>query len=192
MAASKIPFSKLSFLRRKHLQCLLLGVTFGAGQESGFMVLYWHRAQKKGGREEVTKVPSTQGLELGCYISGGVLGELTECGALASTGKQIVQQTGWDCHKNGCNGKEGQVRVCCTQREDSVTGQEPQSHQQQAMQEVLLGCEEFFFPANHRFSHGLFWLDIATTEVSCCSEWALWGPAKPDGLERCKTLLQSY
>lgn len=75
-------------------------------------------------------MPSTQGLELGCYLSEDVLGELTECGALASTGKQTVQQTGWDCHKNGCNGKEELVRVCCTRREDAVTGQEPQSHQQ--------------------------------------------------------------
>lgn len=43
VAASKMPFSKLSFLKRKHLQCLLLGVAFGAGQQSGFMVLSWHR-----------------------------------------------------------------------------------------------------------------------------------------------------
>lgn len=34
----------------------------------------------------------------------------------------------------------------------------------------------------------LFLLDIGTIEVSWCSEWALWGPAEPDGLERCKAL----
>lgn len=83
----------------------------------------------KKGREEATKVPSTQGLELGCYLYRDVPGELTECGALAGTGRQTVQQTGWDCHKSGCNGKEGQVRVCCTQRGDAGLGQEPQSSQ---------------------------------------------------------------
>lgn len=43
VAASKMPLSELSFLRRKHLQCLLLGVAFVAGQQRGFMVLCWHR-----------------------------------------------------------------------------------------------------------------------------------------------------
>lgn len=32
----------------------------------------------------------------------------------------------------------------------------------------------------------LFRPDIGTTEVSCFSEWALWGPAEPDGLESVK------
>lgn len=62
MAASKMPFSKLSFLRRKHLQCLLLGVTFGAGQESGFMVLYWHRGSEKGREGEGHKGAQYTGL----------------------------------------------------------------------------------------------------------------------------------
>lgn len=61
-------------------------------------------------KREGERRPQRWNLEL----SGSVLGELTECGALASTGKQTVQQTGWDCHKNGCNGKEERVRACCT------------------------------------------------------------------------------
>lgn len=40
------------------------------------------------------------------YLFEDVFGELTECVALASTGKQTVQQTGWDCHRNGCKGNE--------------------------------------------------------------------------------------
>lgn len=40
------------------------------------------------------------------YLFENVFGELTECVALASTGKQTVQQTGWDCHRNGCKGNE--------------------------------------------------------------------------------------
>lgn len=66
----------------------------GAGQKSGIMVFYWH----KGSRKEEGRRP------LRCSLSQDVLGELTECGALASTGKQTVQQTGWDCHRNGCKG----------------------------------------------------------------------------------------
>lgn len=52
------------------------------------------------------KLSSSQALELGCVTSEDVLGELTECGALAGTGKQTVQQTGWDCHKSGCKVNE--------------------------------------------------------------------------------------
>lgn len=47
-------------------------IAFGAGQNSGIMVFYWHNGQR--GREKATKVSSSQALELGCVTSEDVVG----------------------------------------------------------------------------------------------------------------------
>lgn len=40
---------------------------FGAGQNSGIVVFYWHKGRR--GKEKATKVSSSQALELGCVTS---------------------------------------------------------------------------------------------------------------------------